>query len=109
MYDGCTDIVFPIHTSPAFAKMVGLPGVILQGTATLALAVRELINREAGGDPDRLESVGCRFAGMVLPDSTIGVRLLGREPGPAGTGLFFEVINAQGQPAVRHGHALLRP
>ena len=51
VYDGCTDIVFPIHTSPAFAKSVGLPGIILQGTATLALAVREIVNREAFGDP----------------------------------------------------------
>jgi acyl dehydratase len=109
VYDGCTDVVFPIHTSPAFARMVGLPGIILQGTATLALAVRELIKREAKGDPARLGAVGCSFAGMVLPDSSISVRLLGREKGPTGTRLFFEVLNAQGQTAVKHGHALLRP
>ena len=41
IYDGCTGIVFPIHTSRAFARQVGLPGNILQGTATLAFAVRE--------------------------------------------------------------------
>lgn len=109
VYDGCTDIFFPIHTSPAFAQMVGLPGIILQGTATLALAVRELISREAGGDPARLASVGCRFAGMVPPDSTISVRLLGRDSGQDGTRLFFEVLNTQGQPAIKGGHALLRP
>jgi len=45
VYDGCTNIEFPIHTSPKFAEDVGLPGIILQGTATLALAVRELITR----------------------------------------------------------------
>ena len=50
-YDGCTDIFFPIHTSTKFAHDVGLPGIILQGTATLGYAVRELINREAQGDP----------------------------------------------------------
>ncbi len=56
IYDGCTNISFPIHTSRKFARQVGLPGTILQGTATLAYAVRELINREANGDPSRLKA-----------------------------------------------------
>jgi acyl dehydratase len=51
LYDGCTEIVFPIHTSRAFALDVGLPGIILQGTCTLALAARSswpLARRPAG-------------------------------------------------------------
>lgn len=109
VYDGCADIFFPIHTSPRFARMMGLPGIILQGTATLALAAREIINQEAGGDPMRLKSVSCQFAGMVPPDSEIVVRLLGREPERAANGLFFEVLNHQGDPAVKGGYAVLRP
>lgn len=36
IYDACGDIHFPIHTSPAFAHAVGLPGTIYHGTGTLS-------------------------------------------------------------------------
>jgi len=50
IYDGCTNIHFPIHTSKAFAKMVGLPDILLQGTATLAYAAREIVREECNGN-----------------------------------------------------------
>ena len=99
VYDGCSDIVFPIHTSPAFARSVGLPGILLQGTATLALAVSELVNREAGADPTRIESVSCRFSGMVLPGTDIDIVLTAKTE----EHLFFEVINPQGKKAISNG------
>ena len=43
---------------------MGLPGIIHQGTATLAYAVRELVNREARGNPALLKALACRFTGM---------------------------------------------
>ena len=46
VYDGCADNSFPIHTSPRFARSVGLPGIIVHGTETLTFAVREIVNRE---------------------------------------------------------------
>ncbi len=101
IYDGCTDIVFAIHTSPAFAIGVGLPGIILQGTCTLALAARELVNREAGGDPGRLKTLSGRFSGMVRPGTTISVKLKGRNR----EDLFFEVMNQEGEKAVSKGYA----
>jgi acyl dehydratase len=101
VYDGCADIVFPIHTSPAFATGVGLPGIILQGTCTLALAARELVNREAGGDPERLKTLSCRFSGMVRPGTTIRVELKTRNKEDH----FFEVINQEGEKAVSKGYA----
>ena len=105
IYDGCTDIVFAIHTSPAFAAAVGLPGIILQGTCTLALAARELVNREAGGDPMRLKTLSCRFTGMVRPGTTIRVELKSRSRGD----LFFEVLNQEGEKAVSKGFARISP
>jgi len=101
VYDGCSDIVFAIHTSPSFAADVGLPGIILQGTCTLALAARELVNREAGGDPRRLKTLSCRFSGMVQPGTTISVELKTRNR----EDFFFEVINQQGQKTVSSGYA----
>lgn len=79
LYDGCTNIVFPIHTSRAFALGAGLPDIILQGTATLAMTARELVNREGDADPGRLLELSCRFTGMVIPGSTIRVRAWNRD------------------------------
>jgi acyl dehydratase len=107
VYDGCTNIVFPIHTSRKFARQVGLPGIILQGTATLALAVSELIKREADGNPRKLKKIYCRFTGMVLPGSDIRLQAYGsKSVGQAGS-LFFDVFNAKGEKAISHGWALL--
>lgn len=108
VYDGCTDIVFPIHTSPAFARQVGLPGIILQGTATLAYAVREVVNREAGADPARILEVAGRFTGMVRPGTRIQVACTGKTAHNGHTDLFFEVRNSDGQKAIRNGYVKLR-
>ena len=107
VYDGCTNIVFPIHTSKKFAHQVGLPGIILQGTATLALAVRELINRQADGNPLKLKEIYCRFTGMVLPDSEIRVQVYDGRAGDQNGSLFFDVFNAEGQKVISHGYALI--
>jgi len=105
IYDGCTNIFFPIHTSMQFAHAVGLPGIILQGTATLALAVREIINRQPGADPGRLKRLSCRFGGMVLPGEDIKVQLTGLHSDSDGQDIFFEVQNASGGKAVNRGYA----
>jgi len=107
LYDGCANIVFAIHTSPAFARSVGLPGILLQGTATMAYAVRQLVNREAGEDPTRLKVISGRFTGMVIPDSWIKVRLLERESKDSQVHLHFEVLSGQSQRAISDGYARL--
>jgi hypothetical protein len=103
VYDGCTDIVFPIHTSIKFARMVGLPGIILQGTATLALAVTELVNRELNREPARVKSVSCRFTGMVLPGSNISVRMIEKRKNNTTTDLLFDVCNINGGRVISSG------
>jgi acyl dehydratase len=100
--------VFPIHTSRAFARQVGLPGNILQGTATLSYAVREIINREAGGNPLTLKTVLCRFTGMVFPGTVIRVQLVGKSVKQDGTDLHFNVLNQEGQKAISDGYAFLK-
>lgn len=107
IYDGCSDIVFSIHTSPAFARGAGLPGIIVQGTATLALAVRELVNREAGGEPERVKEISCRFSDMIFPGSKIRVELTGKEQTEKDIMLAFQVINEQGKTALKAGYARL--
>ncbi len=107
VFDACAKVPFPIHTSVRFARSVGLPRTIFQGTATLALAVREIINSEAGSDPAALKSVSAQFTAMVLPGTDIMVRLLERRAGENGRDLFFEVLNGDGKRAISGGHATL--
>ncbi|MEW6674056.1 MAG: MaoC/PaaZ C-terminal domain-containing protein [Thermodesulfobacteriota bacterium] len=104
VYDGCSHIVFPIHTSPKFAAMVGLPGIILQGTATLAYAIRELVNAEAGKDPARIAEIACRFSAMIRPGTAIKVCCTGKKSHEDFTDVFFEVQNSDHQKAVRAGY-----
>jgi len=107
IYDGCSNIFFPIHTSIKFAHQVGLPGIILQGTATLAIALREIINKEAKGDPTRLRSVSCRFTGMVIPGTDIKIHLIGKQKDGYATQLFFNVLNSYGKRAISNGYVSL--
>jgi len=103
LYDGCTDIVFAIHTSRSFAQMVGLPDILLQGTVTLALAVREIVNREAGGDPLLISEIACEFRAPVIPGTAIAVELQARQ----GEHCHFRVVNAEGKDAIRGGYLRL--
>jgi acyl dehydratase len=107
VYDGCADIHNPIHTSRRFARSVGLPENILHGTATLAMAVKEIVDREAGRDPRRMRALGCRFSSMVFLGTTASVQLLARVEGAEGTMLFFEVLTKEGKKAIRDGVVFL--
>ena len=107
IYDGCTNMHFPIHTSIRFAEKVKLNGIILQGAATLSIALREIINLEANGDPTRIQRLHAGFTDMVYPGTTITVRLLKRRTDEANTQLFFDVMNATGKRALSGGHAVL--
>jgi acyl dehydratase len=88
----------PIHTDIAVARFAGLPGLILHGTATLALAVSRVVRRDLGGDAAAVRGVAGRFTGMVTMPSTLTVR--GRI---ARQGLAFDVADAAGQPVLSDG------
>ncbi len=107
IYDGCSNIEFPIHTSPGFAKSVGLPGIVLQGTAAMAYAVREIVNQEAGGNPHRIREISGRFTGMIIPGSNIRICCTGRNQRKTETDIFFDVFNAENQKAIRNGHVTI--
>ena len=107
IYDGCTSIHFPIHTSSAFARMVGLPDIILQGTATMAFAAREIVNAEAEGNPRRLREMYCRFSGMVVTPEDICINLLWKVQSTGGGDLFFDVTGNNGSKILSGGYALI--
>jgi acyl dehydratase len=110
IYGACARLGNPvnIHTDLATAKKAGLPGTILHGTATLAMAASRVIAAEAAGDPARVARIHARFGAMVLMPSEIEVRIAAREPSADGKTVFFEVLSADGERAIRDGFVVLR-
>ena len=107
VYTECARIWNPIHTDAATAKRAGLPGLILHGTATLALAVSRVVELEAEGAPERVSRVAGRFGAMVNVPSEISVVIVERRETSSEEAVFFEVRNAAGELAVRDGIAFL--
>ena len=83
-------------TDLAVAHDAGLPGLILHGTATLAHAVSVAVHAVGRGDPRAIRRVRGRFGAWVPMPSTLTVRLYRDDR--------FEVVTADGAPAVRDGH-----
>ena len=108
VYTECARIWNPIHTEREVALAAGLPDIILHGTATWALAGREVLRAFGGGDPRRLRRLHGRFSAMVIPGTSITV-----EHAPAGEAdggavqVAFRVLNAEGQEAVSQGVAVV--
>ncbi|NOT56866.1 MAG: hypothetical protein HOP18_19890 [Deltaproteobacteria bacterium] len=108
VYTECARIWNPVHTDTAVAARAGLPGLILHGTATLALAVSQIVEWEADNTPERVGRVAGRFNAMVLMPSEITVRILSRQRAAGGDVVSFDVITAEGGFAVRDGVVVLR-
>lgn len=103
VYSECADIWNPIHTERAVALAAGLPDIILHGTATWALAGREIVRRFCDGDPARLRRLHGRFRAMVIPGTSIRVNL-GRDSSGA---VRFSVLNDRGKEAISAGYAVV--
>ena len=109
VYTECTRIWNPIHTDRAVARRMGLPDVILQGSATLALAVSRIVEYAADGDPASVRRLGGMFRGMVLMPSEIRVRVLADEAAEPGRLVAWDVVNADGRPAITNGFVVFAP
>src|SRR5260370_1297030 len=99
VYSECARIWNPIHTDIAVARAAGLPGLILHGTATLALAVSQVIKQDLGGDPARVSELAARLTGMVRMPSTLTVRGRGR----AGDVIAFDAVDERGEAVLSDG------
>lgn len=107
-YTECARIWNPIHTDKAVALAAGLPDIILHGTANLAYGVSAVVDHRADGRPELIRRLSCRFKAMVFLPSTITVRVWpANETGPGRRTVPFEVLNAEGAPAVQNGLAVL--
>ena len=96
VYTECARIWNPIHTDPEYARAAGLPGIILHGTATLALSISRIIN--SFGIKRPVQRVRCRFAGMVLMPSTLTVHASAES-----TSVAFETRNERSEAVIERG------
>jgi acyl dehydratase len=99
VYSECARIWNPIHTDIAVARAAGLPSPVLHGSATLALAVSQVIQQDLDGDPTRVAEIAARFTGLVYMPSSFVVRGRGR----AGDVIAFDAVDTRGEPVLSDG------
>lgn len=87
----------PIHLDEAFARSVGLPGVIAHGMLQMGL-----LARVAAPEPGRLRRLSCRFATPVQPGDTVTFR--GREEDRR---VELSAVNQHGQAVLTRASAEL--
>lgn len=95
----------PIHLDRAAAAAAGYPDVIAHGMSALAVVCELILDRHAAGDAAALTGVGARFAGPILPDEPIDVRL---RVDAGHTTVRFNCSTPRG-PAIKNGWARLTP
>ncbi|MGH2819798.1 MAG: MaoC/PaaZ C-terminal domain-containing protein [Actinomycetota bacterium] len=93
----------PIHLDESFAQTAGLPGIILHGMCTMAIATKAAVNGPAGGDPTRVKRVSVRFSRPVRPGQELTTRLWEEAASAGLTTYGFETLNPRGQAVIRSG------
>jgi acyl dehydratase len=95
----------PIHVDQNFAKMAGLPGIIVHGLCTMAFTSKVMIDKLCGGDPSKLKRLQVRFSRPVLPGQVITTKVWA-DGEREGRKLFaFETYNPDGRAVIRGGLA----
>lgn len=64
-----------VHVDDLAARSVGLPGMIVQGLCTLAMAARAVLDHVSDGDPVPLRRLAARFAANVFPGDDVSVAI----------------------------------
>jgi acyl dehydratase len=81
----------PIHLDEAVARSAKLPGVIVHGMCTMAMASAAMVDELAGGDPGRVRMVAAQFAKPVFPGQELRSRFWRSEDH-----CEFDVVNRAG-------------
>ena len=93
----------PIHVDENTARMAGLPGIIVHGMCTMAIATKAAVNGLAGGDPGRIKRVGVRLSKPVLPGQELTTKLWKEADGDEVTTYGFETYNQDGVAVIKQG------
>ncbi len=95
----------PIHVDENFAKMAGLPGIIVHGLCTMAFTSKVMIDKLCGGDPVKLKRLRVRFTRPVLPGQIITTRVWPDGERDGRKIFAFETVNPDGRAVIRGGLA----
>ncbi len=95
----------PIHVDESFAKMAGLPGIIVHGLCTMAFTSKVMIDKLCGGDPPRLKRLRVRFTRPVFPGEAITTRIWAAGERDGRKIYEFETFNSSGQAVIKGGMA----
>ena len=95
----------PIHVDENFAKMAGLPGIIVHGLCTMAFTSKVMIDKFCGGDPGKLKRLRVRFTRPVLPGQVITTKVWPGSDHDQRKILEFETFNSDGRAVIKGGLA----
>ena len=97
--------VNPIHMDDSVAQAAGFPSIILQGSATMALAGKAIVDTLCGGDARKLRRLAVRFSKPVLPNDVLTT--VGKDGGREGAlrRVLFETSNQGGTAVLKEGLA----
>ncbi len=95
----------PIHLDDAFAKSVGLPGIIIHGLCTMAFTSVAALKTASPDDPTRLKRLAVRFNRPALPEQTITTSLYRHGP----DAVVFETVADNGDVIIKDGLAEFTP
>jgi acyl dehydratase len=94
---------FAIHLDDEFARSVGLPGRVVHGLCTMALAGRSALSALEIDDPSRVRRLAVRFSAPLFPGETLTTHVWRTNGGAA-----FESFNSSGTPVLKDGLLDLR-
>jgi acyl dehydratase len=95
----------PIHVDENFAKMAGLPGIIVHGLCTMAFVSKVIIDQLCGGDPVKLKRLRVRFSRPVLPGQVITTKVWPEGEDTDRKIFALETFNPEGRAVIRGGLA----
>jgi acyl dehydratase len=98
----------PIHLDDAFAKQMGLPGIIVHGLCTMAYTGRAVVGEFCPEDPTRLKRLAVRFSKIVQPSETVTTAMWPDGKSADGNDrVVFETTSSTGAVAIKDGLAEL--
>lgn len=100
----------PIHQDENIARMAGLPGIILHGMCTMAIATKGAVDGLAEGEPTRISRVRVRFSKPVFPGQELTTKYWPIGTSDAGNKIFgFETYNPDGDAVIKNAEVEITP
>ena len=96
-----------IHLDDAFAKSVGLSGIIIHGLCTMAFTSVGAVQSFCADDPSRLRRLAVRFAKVALPEQTITTRYWSAGAREGRSAYAYETTADSGDVVIKDGWAEL--